>query len=116
VKEKTTILSLFFLVAVGLTLYVFAFKIGTVKSTPSDLWSLLGCLILAWVIGFAFYRLNVFGTRNTTKREFAEFIGWAKRQPGAEYTSVAAQLVRRAAVAVLIGATIAFVLFYWVAH
>lgn len=115
-KEKTTILSLLFLVAVGVTLYVFAFKTGVVKSTSYDVWSLLGCLILAWVVGFAFYRFNVFGTRNTTKREFAEFIGWAKRKPGAEYTSVAAQLIRRAAVAVLIGAAVAFVLFYWVTH
>jgi hypothetical protein len=115
-KDKTTILSLLFLFAVAVALYVFAFKIELVKSTPADLWSLLGCLILAWVVGFAFYRLNIFGTRNTTKRDFAEFVGWAKRQPGTEYSGVAAQLIKRAAVAVLIGGAIVVALLYWVTH
>jgi hydrogenase-4 membrane subunit HyfE len=116
VREKKTILSLFFLVAVGVTLYVYAFKIEVVKSTLSDLWGLLGGLILAWVIGFVFYRLNLQGSRNTTKREFAEFIGWAKRQPETDYSNVGAQLIRKAAIAVLIGGTIAFIFLWWMSR
>ena len=119
-REKKTILSLLFLVAVGVTLCVFVFKDEAMKSIPSDLWSplwlLLGGLILAWVIGFVSYRLNLYGTRSTTKPEFAEFIGWAKRQPDTDYSNVGAQLIRKAAVAVVIGGTIASILLWWMSR
>ena len=61
---------------------------------------MFGCLAIAWIVGFVFYRLNVFGVKNRTPKAEAALVGWTTKSGN----GVLALLIRKAALAVLIGA------------
>lgn len=73
---------------------------------------MFGCLAIAWIVGFVFYRLNVFGVKNHTPKAEAALVGWTTKSGN----GVLALLIRKAALAVLIGAFIAFAILFWVSH
>jgi hypothetical protein len=77
---------------------------------------LLGAFVLLWVLGLIFYRLNIHGARNRTRHEFAVLVGWAFRKPDVNYSLARNQLLRRAAIAALIGVVIASMFFIYIAH
>jgi len=113
VSDKSkTMLSLIFLVSVAGILAVNAFGFARSKSSLSDVEAMFGCLAIAWIVGFAFYHLNVFGVKNHTPRAEAALVGWTTKSGN----GVLALLIRKAAIAVLIGAVIAFAILLWVSH
>jgi hypothetical protein len=77
---------------------------------------LLGAFVLLWVLGFVFYRLNIYGSRNSTRHEFAVLVGWVFRKPGVNYSPVRKELLRRVAIAALIGVVIASMFFFYIAR
>ena len=111
--RSKTMLSLIFLVSVAGTLAIYAFVFAQSKSSLSDVEGMFYCLAIAWIVGFVFYRLNVFGVKNYTPRAEAALVGWTTTKSG---NGVLALLIRKAAVAVLIGALIAFGILFWASH
>jgi hypothetical protein len=110
--RSKTLLSLIFLVSVAGTLAIYAFVFAQSKSTLSDVEGMFGCFAIAWIIGFVFYRLNVFGVKNRTPRAEAALVGWTTKSGN----GALALLIRKAAVAVFVGALIAFAILFWVSH
>ena len=110
--RSKTMLSLIFLVSVAGTLAIYAFGFAQSKSSLSDVEGMFGCLAIAWIVGFVFYRLNVFGVKNRTPKAEAALVGWTTKSGN----GVLALLIRKAALAVLIGALLAFVILFWVSH
>lgn len=87
--RSKTMLSLIFLVSVAGTLAIYAFGFAQSKSSLSDVEGMFGCLAIAWIVGFVFYRLNVFGVKNRTPKAEAALVGWTTKSgngvPGASH-------------------------------